>query len=81
MSNPTILIVEDEVIVAEDLKNKLTRLGYEVEGIASEGEEAIALAGRLRPNLVIMDIQLEGSIDGIEAAQAIQHLCDVLMSF
>jgi PAS domain S-box-containing protein len=77
MSNTAILIVEDEAIVAEDLKNKLKRLGYEVAGIAAEGEEAVALVGSLRPNLVIMDIQLEGSIDGIEAAQAIQHFCDV----
>jgi PAS domain S-box-containing protein len=77
MSNTTILIVEDEAIVAADLNNKLRCLGYEVAGIASEGEEAIALAGSLHPNLVIMDIQLEGSMDGIEAAQAIQNIWDV----
>jgi PAS domain S-box-containing protein len=77
MSHTTILIVEDEAIVAEDLAGKLKRLGYEVAGIESEGEEAIAMACDLHPNLVLMDIRLKGSIDGIEAAQVIQRRCDV----
>ena len=73
----SILIVEDEAIVAADLAGKLRRLGYEVAGIAAEGEEAVALACRLRPHLVLMDIRLEGSIDGIEAAEAIRRRHDV----
>ncbi len=77
MSKATVLIVEDEAIVATDLSRKLERLGYEVCGTAMEGEEAVALAFSLRPHLVLMDIRLEGSMDGIEAAEAIQSRLDV----
>jgi len=76
MNKTTILIVEDEAIVAADLANKLRRLGYEVAGTAAGGEEAVALACSLRPQLVLMDIRLEGSIDGIEAADSIRRLHD-----
>ena len=72
MSTITILIVEDEAIVAADLAGKLARLGYEVAGTAAQGEQAVALACRLRPQLVLMDIWLEGPMDGIEAAEAIR---------
>jgi CheY-like chemotaxis protein len=60
MSKNTILIVEDEAIIAYDLRSKVERLGYEVVGIASTGEEAIELARLHRPALVLMDIQLAG---------------------
>ncbi len=77
MSQTTILIVEDEAIVAADLAGKLRQLGYEVAGIAAAGAEAVAQAGSLRPKLVLMDIQLEGAMDGIEAAQTIRRRHDV----
>ena len=77
MSKTTILVVEDEAAVAADLCAKLQRLGYEVCGIADKGEEAVALAGSLRPRLVLMDMRLEGSMDGIEAAEAICRGHDV----
>ena len=77
MSKTTILIVEDESIVADDLAGKLRRLGYEVAGTTSEGDEAIALTCRLHPALVLMDISLEGSMDGIEAAEVIRCQHDV----
>lgn len=77
MNGTTILIVEDEAIVGADLAGKLRRLGFEVAGIAVDGEEAVALALRLRPHLVLMDIKLEGSMDGIDAAQAIRRRYDV----
>jgi PAS domain S-box-containing protein len=77
MSKTAILIVEDEAIVAADLDGKLRQLGYEVAGIAAGGEEAVALTGRLRPQLVLMDIRLEGAMDGIEAAEAIRLQDDV----
>jgi PAS domain S-box-containing protein len=73
MSKATILIVEDEAIVAEDLAGKLRRLDYEIAGIASEGEEAVALAFGERPQLVLMDISLDGAMDGIRAAEAIRR--------
>jgi two-component system cell cycle sensor histidine kinase/response regulator CckA len=77
MSQTTILIVEDEAIVAADLAGKLRQLDYEVAGIVAAGEEAVAQAGSLNPKLVLMDIQLEGPMDGIEAAQAIRRRHDV----
>lgn len=77
MSGISILIVEDEAIVAADLAGKLRRLDYEVVGITADGLEAVDLAGVLRPQLVIMDIQLEGAVDGIEAAGEIRRRYDV----
>ncbi len=76
MSETTILIVEDEIIVAEDLSGKLRRLGYGIAGIAAAGEEAIGMACDLRPNLVLMDVRLEGEMDGIETAREIQRRQD-----
>ena len=70
MSNPSISIVEDE---AEDLASKVRKLGYEVVGTTSSGEEAFELARQLLPALVLMDIRLDGAMDGIEAAEKI-HL-------
>jgi PAS domain S-box-containing protein len=63
-----ILVVEDEHIVAMDLMSRLRNLGYEVPDSASSGEEAIEKAGRTRPDLVLMDIFLNGEMDGIQAA-------------
>ena len=69
----TILIVEDEAIVARDIDLQVRNMGYQVVGTSALGEEAIGLAGQLRPDLVLMDIQLAGEIDGICAAQAIRQ--------
>ena len=66
-----ILIVEDEIIVARDIEDKLQKLGYHVPDIASSGEEAIEKASDIRPDLVLMDITLEGDMDGVEAAEQI----------
>jgi two-component system, response regulator PdtaR len=63
-----ILIVEDEQIIALDLQRRLRRLGYVVAGLAGTGADAIALALALRPDLVLMDIQLPGGLDGLETA-------------
>jgi CheY-like chemotaxis protein len=71
MSNVRILIVENEVIVAEDLANKVRQMGHEVAGITATGEEAVESARRQRPTLVLMDIHLAGAMDGIAAAQQI----------
>lgn len=73
MSTPRILIVEDEAIVALDIRRQLTALGYEPLATTARGEEAVALAGQLQPDLVLMDIHLAGQLDGIAAAQAIRQ--------
>lgn len=69
----TILIVEDESIVAQDLQEILEDLGYSAPEIADCGELAIEKTARLKPSLVLMDIRLIGAIDGIEAAKIIQE--------
>ncbi len=66
-----IYIVEDERLVQIDLKHKIEALGYEVAGMASSGEVAVADAASLRPDLVIMDVRLRGAMDGFEAAARI----------
>ncbi len=77
MTDTTIPIVEDEAIVAADLESKLRRLGYKVTGITSEGPEAVSLCRDLRPNLLLMDIRLDGPMDGIETAKEIRPFLDV----
>ena len=68
--NPTqrILVVEDERIVALNLQQRLVKLGYEVVGRAASGSEALNMAREKRPDLVLMDIHIEGAMDGIETA-------------
>jgi two-component system, cell cycle response regulator len=77
----SILLVEDEGVIARDLEDTLTRLGYRVSGIASEGTEAIEMARELHPQLVVMDVSLRGEVDGIEAACAIQEEAPVPVIF
>lgn len=69
MSNKKILIVEDESIIAEDIADSLIALGYRVTGIVYSGEEALQSAAEERPDLVLMDVNLQGEIDGITAAE------------
>ena len=77
----SILLVEDEGIIARDLEDTLIRLGYRVSGIASEGTEAIEMARDLHPQLVVMDVSLRGEVDGIQAACAIQEEAPVPVIF
>ena len=73
MSKPRILIVEDESIVAMDIERGVKALGDEVVGATGTGAEAVDLAGRYRPDLVLMDVRLQGPMDGIEAACRIRQ--------
>ncbi len=68
-----VLIVEDEAILAKSIEKKLQRMGYRVAATTASGEEAIQIAGTNSPDLVLMDIKLNGLMDGIEAAQVIQN--------
>lgn len=72
-----ILVVEDEKILAMGLKRKLEIMGYTVIGTASSGQEAIEVAGKGLPDLVLMDIVLKGDLDGIDAAQQIINLYNI----
>jgi CheY-like chemotaxis protein len=71
MSVKNILVVEDENIIALDIKNRLKRLGFNIKAVVPSGEEAIRLASSMKPDLVLMDIVLRGNIDGVEAAEII----------
>ena len=77
MTKASILVVEDEHIVARDIAARLQRRGYLVVGIASTAQEAIEGTGTHRPDLVLMDIMLKGDVDGIAAADQIRDLYDV----
>ena len=72
MSQKKILIVEDESIIAEDISDSLISLGYRISGMVYSGEEAIEAAAKCRPDLVLMDVNLQGEIDGITAAAEIR---------
>lgn len=72
-----ILIVEDEALVAEDLKEMLQKFGYEVPFIADNGEKAVDFADKSHPNLVLMDIHLTFAMDGITAGGLIRSRWDI----
>ena len=76
-TTPSILIAEDERIVAKDIRRILESLGYPIAGIASSGEDALHKAKQCGPGLILMDIRLDGAIDGIEAAGAISEHLDI----
>lgn len=66
---PKILIVEDESIVALHIRNSLQHLGYDIFAVVSSGEEALKITEHAKPDLTLMDIQLNGSLDGVETAE------------
>ena len=72
-----ILIVEDDIITATAVERNLHKGGYQVTGITASAEEAIELAVATEPDLVLMDIRLKGSMDGITAAQRIHALLNI----
>ena len=77
MTNAKIMVVEDDGIVAIHLEQLLQRLDYEVVALAASGEEAVAQAGALRPDLILMDIRLRGEMSGVEAAAQISAQWDI----
>jgi two-component system, LytTR family, response regulator LytT len=81
MSKLNVLIVEDESIVAKDIQHSLKKLGYNVLGICSTGEDAIKSVEELTPDLVLMDIMLKGTMNGIEAAAIIRETNNIPVIF
>ncbi|NCT16626.1 MAG: DNA-binding response regulator [Flavobacteriaceae bacterium CG_4_8_14_3_um_filter_34_10] len=72
-----ILIVEDEMIIAANISLQLSALGYEVTGIIPRGEEALEHVKQNKPDIVLMDIQLKGELDGIDTARLMQQKQDI----
>jgi PAS domain S-box-containing protein len=81
MHDAKVLIVEDEQILAMDVRAQLSDLGYDVVGIARTGKEALRLSDERHPDLVLMDIQLHGSMDGIAAAGEIRRQWQIPVVF
>jgi len=77
VTKATILVVEDESIVAMDLQHRLIGMGYSVPALAASAQDALKKAAEVRPDLVLMDIRLRGDMDGIEVAEQIRDLLDV----
>lgn len=77
ISGKQILVVEDEVITAMDIQRRLIKFGYSVPELAYTGEEAINITRKNNPDLILMDINLNGTIDGIEAASKIHSFSDI----
>ncbi len=73
----TILVVEDELIIAKGIEKRLKALGYHVAGIVATGEEAVDVALGTVPDLVLMDICLQGGMDGVTAAEKIRAAVDI----
>ncbi|MUG94065.1 response regulator [Scytonema sp. UIC 10036] len=73
MTAKKILIVEDELVIAEDTADTLRNLGYIVVGIVAVGEKVVETVSKTQPDLVLMDIMLQGKIDGVEAAQQVRE--------
>jgi AmiR/NasT family two-component response regulator len=77
MTEKRILIVEDEAIVADDIRQTLLSLGFGIAGTAKSGEIAVTTLAETRPDLVLMDIHLAGAMDGVHAAGEIHKISDV----
>ncbi len=77
MPSARILVVEDEAIIAADLKSRLSRMGYHIVATTPTGTEALALAAALRPDLILLDIVLKGEMDGAQAGERIRADYDI----
>lgn len=81
MKNKTIIIVEDEPIIAADLQDRLTDLGYEVMAIADSGEKVLQIVRQQSPDLILMDVHLAGELDGVETALRLRKMTTAALIF
>jgi PAS domain S-box-containing protein len=81
MKHARILVVEDESIVAEQLQGSLSRMGYDTLPPAASGEEALCAAREFKPDLVLMDMKLQGPMDGVETAGRMHDTADIPVVF
>ena len=80
-ARPRVLVVEDEALVAEDLRITMESLGYEVVDVTDRGEEAVARATDLRPDVALLDIHLRGAMSGIDVAHHLRDVLDIPVVF
>lgn len=81
MANARLLIVEDEAVVAMAIQSKLESMGYSIVDVARSGEAAVQLALQKDPDLILMDIRLQGEMDGVAAACQIRELRSIPVVF
>ena len=81
MIKARVLVVEDEEIILADVQRQLRKQGYTIAGTASSGEEAIRAAASTSPDIIVMDIRLQGRINGLEAARRIRESSAVPILF
>ncbi|MEI6020820.1 MAG: response regulator [Bacteroidota bacterium] len=81
MDKLNIFIVEDESIVARDIQNSLTKLGYNVVGIANNGKQALESISELLPDLILMDIMIKGGMNGIEVSELVKEKYNIPVIF
>jgi response regulator NasT len=83
LADKTVVIVEDEGVTQLQLRRVLTRAGMKVLGVAADGETALSLIRKFHPHLVLMDVQMQGAMNGIEATRTItreQNVCVIIMT-
>ncbi|MGE5804344.1 MAG: response regulator, partial [Ignavibacteria bacterium] len=76
-----VLIVEDELIVALELKSRLLDLGYAICSIVSSGEEAVEVSAEENPDLILMDINIKGAYDGVKTSEILKVDYDIPIIF
>jgi len=77
MEPATILVVEDESLVARDLQSRLISMGYAVPAVSTTGADALQKASQFSPDLALMDIRLRGEMDGVEVAEQMRDMFDI----
>ncbi len=81
MGNVSVLVVEDENIVAKDIQQSLQKMGYKVIGTASSGEKAKEILKENQPDIILMDIMLKGDMSGIDTAEYVREIYDLPVIF
>lgn len=81
MQEKSVLIVEDEGVVALSIQAALTKMGYTVVGIAVTGAEALSLAREHKPDVILMDIHIKGDMDGIQTTEKLNEVSDIPVIF
>jgi two-component system response regulator LytT len=81
MGNVSVLVVEDENIVAKDIQQSLLKMGYKVIGTASSGEKAKEILKENQPDIILMDIMLKGNMSGIDTAEYVKDIYDLPVIF
>ena len=72
-----IMVVEDEAVISMEIQDRLTKMGHSICGTAASGEEAVSVATAKRPDLILMDVQLRGEVDGVQTAKQIRDLIEI----